>query len=554
MTAEEEEARDRLLFHLENQSGFWFALVVGDDPRPRDRLREAAEAWCNENGRTFILHEPEPEGLVRLVVSLASGESPGVHWIRADGVKGVIDAWDAGNTQMLMAMNERREAYRKRLDGGVVVEGRLSLKRILREMAPDMFSIRAFIAEPGEDPMAPAKGPPEWRRPFGLTSLISGDAVDPDLALANLARLTLIEGPTSTQTRIYAEVQAMESLFNAGRYNDAENHARGFLLQIEQDIDKASEEGAYLRAWTYDVLARTAILTSDDAQNASSYWDRGIEALKAHLPGDDRGKFFYGILLFRIIKGQALAFLRQNNASACKGALQRQIQSWAPVAANLLPEMQLDLVDSHIKLADILEEAKEYDHAEQVLQKAIALAKECTSRQPRDPRWRLEVLICNTALGGVYVRKGDLDTARKTLLYGAALAEELETYGEAGDPQREVLERFYRHLGVVLSTETTYSRESDRFRERALYSIRSQFERAQDKSQLGWLLAQLYLDRATLLEKDDLAGAKESARMALDLVARLPVRNEEDAALKTRIEALRAFAGNRRRKHRTSKP
>ena len=38
MSPEEEEARERLLFHLENQSGFWFALVVGDDARPRARV------------------------------------------------------------------------------------------------------------------------------------------------------------------------------------------------------------------------------------------------------------------------------------------------------------------------------------------------------------------------------------------------------------------------------------------------------------------------------------------------------------------------------------
>jgi hypothetical protein len=39
----EAEAWDRLLFHLENQTGFWFAMVVGDDPGARGRLYAKAK-------------------------------------------------------------------------------------------------------------------------------------------------------------------------------------------------------------------------------------------------------------------------------------------------------------------------------------------------------------------------------------------------------------------------------------------------------------------------------------------------------------------------------
>jgi hypothetical protein len=87
-----------------------------------------------------------------LATDLARGESQGLHWIHADGPQALVEPWESAARALLMAMNERREAYRKRLNGGVLIEGRESLKRLLRDFAPDLFSIRAFIAEPGINP------------------------------------------------------------------------------------------------------------------------------------------------------------------------------------------------------------------------------------------------------------------------------------------------------------------------------------------------------------------------------------------------------------------
>lgn len=255
MSPEEEEARDRLLFHLENQIGFWFGLVVSDDAGPRARLCEAAQAWCKEHDKPFSLHEPEPDRLVQVAVSLANGESPGVHWIRADGVKGILDAWNAGAARMLMAMNERREAYRTRLDGGIVVEGRLSLKRILREMAPDLFSIRAFIAEPGEDPAA--SDFPEWSPLHPLASVVS-----PEWDRASASAMDLTESEV-----VLGWWLARVHLESAG------------LLEKE-DIDGAKESARQ----ALDLVARLPVQNDENADLKSK-----IEALRAFV-GEPRKK------------------------------------------------------------------------------------------------------------------------------------------------------------------------------------------------------------------------------------------------------------------------
>ena len=557
MTAEEDEARDRLLFHLENQTGFWFALVVGNDTRPRARLCEAAEAWCRENGMAFTLHEPAPDGLVKLAVGLASGGSVGMHWIRADGVKGVIETWNAGAAQMLMAMNERREAYRKRFEGGIVVEGRLALKRILREMAPDLFSIRAFIAEPGDEPKAHTSDFPEWRHPNSLTSLMSGSQADPELALGRLERLIALEGPATTEKWINAEGMAMTALFNAGRFDEAERHARDLISRLEQRGDDSLEGHLYRGAWAYDVLAQIA-LKNDNAKEAIDLLDQALRSLAPHLVHDSSTRIHCGLEALRINKQRAQLLMHIGDVMAAREALERHVGAFSS-AMELPPEMQLDLLDTRVMLAELLsKEQRDFGSAENVLQEAIAIAEKLVSQNPDDDRWKLEHLRCCTALGRVQLRQGhEIEhtvAALKTLMAAATLAEKLEAYGTKDGPWRDVLENFYFNLSFVLSCQLNYTKSSDRTRERALSSVRQQFERAPDDNvNGGWLLAGFYLHRAELLEKEDVAGAKVAAQQALELAERLPLQTEENAVLKSKIEALRAFVRKPLKKRRPIK-
>ncbi|XXT18506.1 hypothetical protein WME94_50580 [Sorangium sp. So ce429] len=552
MTPEEDEARDRLLFHLENQSGFWFGLVVGGDMRPRARLCEAAAAWCKEHERAFTLYEPEPDSLIKLAVTLANGGSPGVHWIRADGVKGLIDEWNAGVAQMLMAMNERREAYRKRLDGGIVVEGRSSLKRILRERAPDLFSIRAFIAEPGEEPDAQASGVPEWRTPFSRTSLVSAAQVDPDLALSRLARLVELEGPATTKSWIDAEGRVIASFYNTGRYDEASRHAHELLRRLEQNADGLLDGQLYKGALAYKILAVIAFLSGDTSESISLF-DKALGSLASRPDHGEYEHFICGLEAIDVSKRRALVLLHSGDLEGARASLEQRVLLLSTIATEMLPDIQIDLVDSHIMLARALEKQDDLVSAEEVLQKAVQLARDCAATNPEDDRWQLEILRSVAALGRIQLRKQDIAAAVNTLVPAAALAERLETYSSIVESCRDVLERFYYVLSFVLAHEVSYSKPSDRIREQALRSIRKQFERSTEDARLGWRLADFYLQRSMLLEAEDVAGAKDSAQQALDLVARLPVRDEKDAVLKRKIEALRSFVQKRPKRRRPAK-
>lgn len=146
-------AKQRLLTQLELDEGFWFTLVAGPDDRPRDRLRRVVRAWCAEHEVPFIDHALAPEELADVARALSLRPTPGVHWVRAGEGRFSVEALDRGFGQLLLAMNERRDAYVRNLRGAVIVEGRASLLRLLQELAPDLFSIAVPLPETGRDPI-----------------------------------------------------------------------------------------------------------------------------------------------------------------------------------------------------------------------------------------------------------------------------------------------------------------------------------------------------------------------------------------------------------------
>lgn len=156
--APEFEAREQLRFYLENASLFWMGMVLAHASRARFRLRSYARDICKAQGIPFHVHCPEPDQLVELSIQLALEAPRGLHWICTErwlGLHSPEYLWERANTHMLLAMNERRDAYIHHLEGGIVLEGKPYLKTQIRDWAPDLFSICAFVAEPSGPELIP---------------------------------------------------------------------------------------------------------------------------------------------------------------------------------------------------------------------------------------------------------------------------------------------------------------------------------------------------------------------------------------------------------------
>jgi tetratricopeptide (TPR) repeat protein len=154
------DARQRLLTQLELEESFWFTIVAGVDARPRERLRRVVRAWCDEHAVPFHDHALSPEQMGEVAPSLARDPAPGVHWIRED--VGALQAATAGDfARLLLALNERRDAYVRGLKGALIVEGRASLRRQLQDLAPDLFSIAVPVPDLDWEPVEIGEGEAE---------------------------------------------------------------------------------------------------------------------------------------------------------------------------------------------------------------------------------------------------------------------------------------------------------------------------------------------------------------------------------------------------------
>ena len=192
MNPEATEAWARLEFDLDVRSGFWISLVVGPDPRPRAALRRRTETWCELNGAAFHLYRPILEDLPGLASALADSPAAGVHWVIIDAPTHLEGEREEAVGQLMLAMNERREAYRCHLDGGVILEGPEPLVRQLRVLAPDLFSMRAAVLEAGIDPERPEASEEEAHRTGSFPVLrLTGDAQRAEERVARLRRRPL---------------------------------------------------------------------------------------------------------------------------------------------------------------------------------------------------------------------------------------------------------------------------------------------------------------------------------------------------------------------------
>ncbi|HSN96991.1 MAG TPA: hypothetical protein VLS89_01795 [Candidatus Nanopelagicales bacterium] len=526
MTPEEAEATRRLLFQLENESGFWFALVVGDDARPRARLREAAETWCREHGVGFFLHAPSPERLVWLANELSQSPAAGLHWIRADGTAALIEQWDAAAAQLLLAMNERREAYRRKLDGGIVIEGRASLKRLLRELAPDLFSIRAFVAEPGSEPTTTTQEAPEWRDPIGSSffGALQAAAVDPDRELQRAARLASIGTPEALKDWGYAVLMATMGLVTAGRNTEARQWIDQLTARTESWPDRSllTQRTAYpgiitlfLRAWmafnewqfaeALDQLSNCRRILEDDLRASQG------KAIEVALIG-----------LSTIDDMEGSVHLRNGNVLEAATAFRRRIDRLVELSKTR-PEqskLDLDIVLAKCSFARALRRLGDNQRAEAVLREVLDAVQHKLLESSTDDRWQVERIACLRELAGILSDRGDLAGSIESFRMALSAAEQLAEH-ESGEAWRIQTQGIRSQLLNVLSTQGELAAALD-VADEIIRDEQASHVLPKRRKTPALVLAAIYAQRANiLLTRGELQRALNDLTTARNLVEQI---------------------------------
>ncbi len=217
----------RLRAQIELAESFWLGFVFSPSPRSVIVLRERVERLLRMQTQTLLLVRPSnPDELHSVLPMLLESPDPvqaGCTWIEAvreDSPGAPEQPWTHAWDELFLRMNERRDALRARLPGGLVFAAPPGIKPRVRDAAPDLWSVRSLVidldamARPGALERAPSRENASIEE--------SLPAPDAEFALAEAARRE-VKGAKASQAQ--ALMQAVQGLLAKERTAEAHRAA-----------------------------------------------------------------------------------------------------------------------------------------------------------------------------------------------------------------------------------------------------------------------------------------------------------------------------------------
>ena len=249
----------RLRRQLELAEGFWLGFIFSPSPLSSGVLRRRTERLLRgQTRRLESFHADSPSALKGLLPSLFTPEnaSAGCTWVEAlnlDPGDGAERPWREAWLELVSRMNERRDALRRHLRGGLVLVAPLEMKLPTREAASDLWSIRALVVEL---PLVAESLPRESRlnsESFSERTMSeNGSEAEAltEFAIAESERL-MAKVTDDDPRKIAVLLRQVDALRSSGRTGEAVETAR----RARELTLKGSQGGARLQAATLHILA-----------------------------------------------------------------------------------------------------------------------------------------------------------------------------------------------------------------------------------------------------------------------------------------------------------
>ncbi len=254
---------------VELAESFWLGFVFSPSPRSVIILRERAERLLRTQTQTLLLVRPStPDELRSVLPMLLESPEPvraGCTWIEAvreDSPGAREQPWTRAWDKLFLRMNERRDALRARLTGGLVFAAPPRIKPRVRDAAPDLWSVRSLVidleamARPGNVARAPSR-----ERASSEESL---PAPDPEFALAEAGRRAA-KGAGKSQAQ--ALLQAVQGLLAERRIAEA-NRAAAKARELLRGEGGLSEANALARLAEAEEAAGDPAAAADHIEQA----------------------------------------------------------------------------------------------------------------------------------------------------------------------------------------------------------------------------------------------------------------------------------------------
>ena len=183
-------AWERLEAQFELAGGFWLGFVFCSSPQAVWELRGRAERLLSTLGELLIwLPAGDLQELQRTLPRLLTAPEPTlaactwVEAIRSDSPGAPEQPWRRAWESLFLRANEHREALRARLKGGLVFAAPPEIKPLIRESAPDLWSIRALVIDLTLIDPPPLRSSPhhakQRRASYRASSFDDGDGSEP---------------------------------------------------------------------------------------------------------------------------------------------------------------------------------------------------------------------------------------------------------------------------------------------------------------------------------------------------------------------------------------
>jgi len=489
-----EEGWERLEAQLELSGGFWLGFVFSAAPQAVVGLWGKLDRFLLERRRHCVyrnVREPnELSGILPWLLTSPEAAEPDCVWIesiQSDSPGAPEQPWMRAWEQLFLRANEHRDALRARLRGGLVFAAPPSILPLVREAAPDLWSIRAIVialdlGAPVATPQSVPSVAPQQRmaKPrMDRKSRIrptSSPPFAPPMPNAStrprdedLPRSAAQRGRTPfffTDERR----QAIESLLTAGRFEEAAHDTLFVIRSLEgaDTLGRASAHWLLARIhaasgrpakallcvesaidnyrlfapdhvpveW-YDQAARLSMLNDDHAR-AASFLGEAVEQSRKRVKAKEAVESLRELIFVLDAMGD-LNKTARDIVSAEKAYDEAVIVSRRLVDLySDVPESFFCLSTSLLGLGDVRRAKGDYAGAVAAFEETRRLTVKLTALE-RDPRPSLRLLsVVLNRLGSLRQETGDLDTAKQVFDEALAIRRRALTEGTNSKSLRDL--------------------------------------------------------------------------------------------------------------------
>ena len=414
----------RLRQQLEFSAGFWLGFLFSPSQRTAAALRWRAEQILKFRAlRMRIVKPSTPDDLRAVLAVLFEQESAFASCVWIEAIhsdpptlqSAQPGPWTTAWDDLLLRINERRDALRRHLSGGLVLVAPQEMKARARDAAPDLWSVRSLVIDLQPSPATGngsiARDPISTER--YIRDAFSETAVDVEFALAEAQR---IEGKEDFRPETLALVlfRAIEGLLEQSQIHDAMAIAQKTLAMMREVPNQDSLVAEALQ------LLSQAEEADNDLPAAASHITETISLYRRLSEGGgDTPQNLRSLSLALNHLGNIQKELQDIDAATITHEEEVRTDRLLFQRLGETPQAVRDLSVSLNKLGDVRREAGELTAATAAYDEALLLSRRLLESLGETPQAVRDLSVSLNKLGDVRREAGELTAA--TAAYDEAL-------------------------------------------------------------------------------------------------------------------------------------